>query len=247
MRPVLLLLLLLPASDCFCRLPRVRSRLSPLRRAASFAALADNSTVIVPDTFPSFGLSERQLLRLSYMIRRDEPLIQEVMGLQFASLAIGSQHSFVGGVLGCMQFAPMISFWPGRVGDAIRTVGYRVFVVVVAIFEAIDRLWRHAQALRSALAAKWHTREAPRSARPVVMSAAAPEAAGVRRRSVRDALGGTARRVRRLLPRRRRREEEWPAVGGSVRYHCRAGLRPPAQPRELWTPPPGWQPPSKPL
>ena len=38
--------------------------------------------VIVPDKLPSFGLTERENLRLSYMVRREEPLFQEVFGLQ---------------------------------------------------------------------------------------------------------------------------------------------------------------------
>eukprot|EP00965_Chrysotila_dentata_P147870 4881225-Pleurochrysis_carterae.AAC.2 len=41
--------------------------------------------------------------------------------------------------------------------------------------------------------------------------------------------------------------EEWPSVGGGSGIHRGAGRYPAPPPRELWTPPPGWTPPRKPV
>lgn len=45
----------------------------------------------------------------------------------------------------------------------------------------------------------------------------------------------------------RLKEPEWPAVGGKAGPHRMAGTMPMPAPRELWYPPPGWTPPSKPV
>lgn len=44
-----------------------------------------------------------------------------------------------------------------------------------------------------------------------------------------------------------RKPAKWPAVGGKTGPHRMAGTMPPPPQRELWTPPPGWKPPSPPV
>ena len=68
------------------------------------SAAPDNGEVVIPDKFPTFGLSPRQQLRLSNMQTRGEPLIQEIFGLQVVLGALGSQtHGMLGFVLGFFQ------------------------------------------------------------------------------------------------------------------------------------------------
>ena len=44
----------------------------------------------------------------------------------------------------------------------------------------------------------------------------------------------------------RREQQEWPMLGGTNKFHPMSGPWPPPPPREIWVPPPGWEPPSKP-
>eukprot|EP00966_Prymnesium_polylepis_P038272 887683-Prymnesium_polylepis.1 len=84
--------------------------------------------LIIPDRLPTFGLSERESTRLSYMFGREEPLFQEIVGLQVLMGMLGSNAmGFVGGVLGCFQFAPCFAFAPGRVGNGCRLIGWHIF------------------------------------------------------------------------------------------------------------------------
>ena len=52
-------------------------------------SIPDN--IVVPDKLPSFGLTERENLRLAYMFRKDEPLVQEIFGLQVLFGWLGAQ------------------------------------------------------------------------------------------------------------------------------------------------------------
>lgn len=42
-------------------------------------------------------------------------------------------------------------------------------------------------------------------------------------------------------------QEEWPSLGGKTGPHRMAGTMPPPPTREMWAPPPGWMPPTKPV
>ena len=89
-------------------------------------------TVIIPDKMPSFGLSKRENLRLSYMYLKDEPLLLEVFGLQMLFGALGAQAGLGGFVLGAWQFAPFASLVPGRAGNVLRMAGWHIFDFVIS-------------------------------------------------------------------------------------------------------------------
>jgi len=85
--------------------------------------------VIVPDSLPTFGLSEREQWRLSHMSLPEEPLPQEIFGLQVLAGTAGSQAAgFIGAVMAATQLAPCLCFMPGRVGNAFRLAGWHSFV-----------------------------------------------------------------------------------------------------------------------
>ena len=44
-----------------------------------------------------------------------------------------------------------------------------------------------------------------------------------------------------------RPKQDWPMLGGTNKYHSMSGPWPAPPPRELWVPPPGWEPPSRPV
>ena len=112
-----------------------------------FATLPESMTI--PNKLPSFGLSKRESTRLSCMFRRDEPLLQEVLGLQVLLGMIGSNvMGFVGIVLGCFQFAPCLSMIPGRVGEVFRITGWHIFSALLKFFEVADRMWRSTASYR---------------------------------------------------------------------------------------------------
>lgn len=199
--------------------------------------------VVIPDKLPSFGLTERERTRFSYMFRRDEPLFQEIFGLQVLLGLMGSHANGMAGlVIGVAQVGPFLSFIPGRAGNVMRWTGWYIFAGIISICAQSHGLWLRLAsvvvAARTWIAVLRRGQDKAVRSRvaEVVMSCASPVPKDGARSRVTKAF-------RRLWPRRR----EWPAVGGSVKFHPRSGPWPPPPPREQWTPPPGWKPPAKPL
>ena len=174
---------------------------------------------IIPNCFPSFGMSARESMRFNHMIRREEPLFQEVLGLQFLCSVFGSMHGWMFAVIGFGQIAPMMSFVPGRAGYALRTAGWYVFAGVLRLAFFCDSASKLATLQTSRVERVWR------------------RAAG--------GLSGGLRSLRRASS--RRGAGRWPSIGGAPTYHPKRCPRPPLPPREPWEPPPGWTPPAKPL
>ena len=230
---LVLLLGALPPVRALARPVLARPRCCFLRMSTSGFAPDENvitpsENVIIPDRLPSFGLSERESTRFDHMFRRDEPLLQEVFGMQMLFGMLGSRASgILGFVLGVGQIGPFFSFMPGRLGDASRTIGWYVFAAALTCANIASLWFRSARAL-------WVAGSASLVSATLVLLLAS--------RRLRLALDTALQRVQRVaggggagtLTR-------WPAVGGTTKYHPHAGRRPPAPPREVWTPPPGWQ------
>ena len=210
----------------------------PMRFCAArmtFDSDFDNlDNIIVPDRLPTFGLSERESMRLSYMVKSTEPIFPETFGLQVLFGMLGSQlHGFVGFIIGVGQLGPLSSMLPGRCGHLFRGAGWWAFTAVVRACLLVDRSTKAArvQWLRLAEArVAWHLNMA----------------------RGRDRAKDSLRRRPRLLAGLRRRlsphrADRWPSLGGAPTPHFRRGPWHPPPPRELWTPPPGWLPPCKPL
>ena len=107
-----------------------------------------STAVIVPDKLPSFGLTERENLRLTYMLRPDEPLLHEVVGLQMLFGWLGALLSgVVGFLIGIGQVAPILSFIPGLAGHAIRGAGYRFFLLIMMAVDWCSTACTSARAL----------------------------------------------------------------------------------------------------
>jgi len=129
----------LPGSSALSRPQQDASRRHRLVRAAEDEPdIAPDKklrhAIIVPDKLPSFGLTERENLRLSYMVRREEPLFQEVFGLQMLFGWLGAFYSgAIGLVVGAGQLAPLLGFCPGRAGHLFRGAGYRFFVFIASV------------------------------------------------------------------------------------------------------------------
>lgn len=101
----------------------------------------DFSSVVIPNSMPTFGLSARQSMRLAYMYRREEPLPQEIFGLQVLIGLVGSQlMGVMGAVMGFFQFAPCLSFFPGQGGEILRATGWHIFTLTVKVIEAVNKL-----------------------------------------------------------------------------------------------------------
>lgn len=103
--------------------------------------------VIIPDKLPSFGLTEREMLRLSQMACRDEPLVHEVIGICMLLGAIGQRFfGFLGFLFCALQLGPFVSLTPGRVGNAVRHVGFFVYSIVVRALAIVastsSAVWR---------------------------------------------------------------------------------------------------------
>ena len=134
----------------------------------------------IPSSFPSFGMTARESMRLNHMFRKDEPLIQEIFGLQVLFGMIGSfYHGLIGFVIGMAQFAPVASLVPGRVGGAFRAAGWHIFTAVmwlVAVgFEARRfalAQWTLAAGLRAALKRRLRRALKPPSADDATATAA---------------------------------------------------------------------------
>ncbi|KAL1499125.1 hypothetical protein AB1Y20_013637 [Prymnesium parvum] len=113
----------------------------------------DSPAVHVPSTFPTFGLSARENARLAYMYRREEPLPQEILGLQLLLAFLGSKAMGVlGALLGCFQFAPCLSFFPGQMGELLRATGWHVGSAVLRTLILLDGLAAGARAQWARLA-----------------------------------------------------------------------------------------------
>ena len=54
----------------------------PLDDGSEKKLLAVDPSDVVPDHFPTFGLTHRESMRMSYMIKKEEPLLPEMFGLQ---------------------------------------------------------------------------------------------------------------------------------------------------------------------
>ena len=96
----------------------------------------DETRVVVPDYVfgGSFGLTPREGFRISHMFKRDEPLPQEMFGLQvLLAMAGSSLAGWCGALLG-FQFAPAATFAPGRVGDGFRYAGWQSFQLISRLF-----------------------------------------------------------------------------------------------------------------
>ena len=106
-----------------------------------------SQVVIIPDKLPSFGLTEREMLRLSQMACRDEPLVHEVIGICMLLGAIGQRFfGFLGFLFCALQLGPFVSLTPGRVGNAVRHVGFFVYSIVVRALAIVastsSAVWR---------------------------------------------------------------------------------------------------------
>ena len=193
-----LLSLLLPAEGAALRLAQPRSCSHATTRLFMSAAAdeddavtASDDAVVVPDKFPTFGLSERQQLRLSCMFTRDEPLMHEIIGLQVLFGAIGSRiNGAIGFILGffqvswashlqvsstltltlidvmhahgLLQVAPFFSIVPGRCGDSIRALGYMIYTAVAWTCDRVGRVSRYAQHRVADLERAWSRAELER-------------------------------------------------------------------------------------
>ena len=121
---------------------RVHSRNTAM---CELPALGDHSRqplddLVVPDKLPSFGLTERENLRMRYMQLRDEPLLYEVFGLQIFVGMIGSKAGFFGFLSGASQLGPALSFMPGRGGHLLRAAGWHTFMSMIKMFELVVRV-----------------------------------------------------------------------------------------------------------
>ena len=99
--------------------------------------------VVVPSRLPTFGLSGRESLRFDLMVLRDEPLVQEVIGLQALLGAVGAQFGVLGSVMGSCHFAPCFALLPCKLGgDVARSVGWHTFATARAAGNRLFDAWR---------------------------------------------------------------------------------------------------------
>ena len=118
---------------------------TPSRRCA-VPRLSDSS-VIIPNRLPTFGLTEREQVRFRYMLLRAEPLPHEVFGLQILLGAAGTQIAgIVGCLMGTFQIAPCLSWLPGAAGDGLRFAGWKMFAFLRMGARSIASFW-HASGL----------------------------------------------------------------------------------------------------
>jgi len=94
---------------------------------------------------PTFGLAAREQERLRTLTLREEPLIQEMIGLQMLASLMGLLVGPLGFFLGLMH-GGSLCFLPGRVGEGLRRAGWHTFQ---SLGKAYAALWRLCVACRA--------------------------------------------------------------------------------------------------
>lgn len=83
--------------------------------------------------FHSFGLTEREMRRLSTMRTREDPLVEELLGILILGSMLGLHFGLrldrplLGFILGFSQIGPVIGFSPGPLGSAARLAGWQAW------------------------------------------------------------------------------------------------------------------------
>lgn len=119
---------------------------APTITRAACPAAASTVTMqleVCPPRLPTFGLTEREQIRLRHMVLSKEPLPHEIFGLQILIGAMGTQVAgLLGMIFGTCQIAPCISWLPGRVGDTVRATGWQTFAGVRSACILTSDGWR---------------------------------------------------------------------------------------------------------
>ena len=144
----------------------------------------NDGPVIIPDKMPSFGLSQREILRLSSMFKRDEPLLQEILGCCMLLGLIGQRVSgLFGFLLGATYLGPFSSVIPGRVGNLFRIVGFHAFLCVAMACNVACRACSRASDLwLRYLESEGRTTQGPSGRPPLRLHGRVALGAAVRRR-----------------------------------------------------------------